>query len=171
MDSAVEYWLSGPLPAIPVLLQPVAHALLQSRREISHLLQSFPQEALWLKPLGLASTGFHLLHLRGVLDRMFSYASHRALNPAQLDALAAETLNGMQTTADLVAAFSRQVDVSLQLLQDTNPAALTEPRFVGRQQIPTTLHGLLVHAAEHTMRHTGQLLVTARVAAAMVSDE
>jgi uncharacterized damage-inducible protein DinB len=36
-------------------------------------------------------------------------------------------------------------------------------RFVGRAKLPSTVLGLLVHAAEHTMRHTGQLLVTVQV--------
>ena len=159
---------------LPGLLQPVAHALLQARRETIILLMEgslILMRDLWLKPLGLASAGFHLLHLRGVLDRMFTYAAGRALDSSQLEYLAAESLPRDQTAKDLVDAFASQVDASVQLLAETDPATLTEPRLVGRKKIPTTLIGLLVHAAEHTMRHTGQLLVTTRVAAAMISDD
>ncbi|MGB3544344.1 MAG: hypothetical protein WBA11_15605, partial [Rubrivirga sp.] len=63
-------------------------------------------------------------------------------------------------------AFGRQVDVALDQLRRTAPDSLTEPRGVGRRQIPSTVIGLLVHAAEHTTRHIGQLLVTVRVVSA-----
>jgi hypothetical protein len=69
-----EVWLRGPVENIPSLLQPVAHALLQAREEVSELLENFPNELLWEKPAGVASTGFHLQHLSGVLDRLFTYA-------------------------------------------------------------------------------------------------
>ena len=54
-----EVWLRGPVENIPSLLQPVAHALLQAREEVSELLENFPNELLWEKPAGVASTGFH----------------------------------------------------------------------------------------------------------------
>ena len=38
-----------------------------------------------------------------------------------------------------------------------------ETRWVGRKRIPSNVLGLLFHAAEHMQRHTGQLLVTAKV--------
>ena len=69
---ATEYWMSGPVDNIPALLQPVAHALLQANLEINHLMQDFPEEKLWEKPAGVASPGFHLQHLTGVLDRLFT---------------------------------------------------------------------------------------------------
>jgi len=34
---------------------------------------------------------------------------------------------------------------------------------VGRARIPSTVLGLLFHAAEHIQRHNGQLLVTVKV--------
>src|ERR1700733_13042786 len=85
-----EVWLRGPLPGMPALLQPVAHALLQAREEVIALMQGFPEEHLWARPAGVASPGFHLQHLAGVLDRLFTYAAGQALNGEQLAALAAE---------------------------------------------------------------------------------
>ncbi|RYY19916.1 MAG: DinB family protein [Cytophagaceae bacterium] len=160
-----EVWLRGPLPAVPPLLQPVAHALLQAREEVTELMQQFPPEKLAERPLGLASVGFHLRHLAGVLDRTFTYARGEALTATQLAYLAAE---GQPPThpgavAELVQAFARQVDTALTQLKNTPEATLPEWRGVGRAQLPSTVVGLLVHAAEHTTRHVGQLLVTARV--------
>ncbi|UYZ57629.1 DinB family protein [Hymenobacter latericus] len=160
-----EVWLRGPLPDMPALLQPVAHALLQAREELEAELHRFPDALLWQRPAGVASVGFHLQHLAGVLDRLLTYARAEQLSPAQLAYLGAEGKPGQTTasTAELLQAFSQQVERALAQLRATNPATLAEARGVGRAQLPSTVLGLLVHAAEHTMRHLGQLLVTARV--------
>jgi uncharacterized damage-inducible protein DinB len=163
--SLPEVWLRGPLPAVPPLLQPVAHALLQAREEITEIMAGFPAEKLTERPLGLASVGFHLRHLTGVLDRTFTYARGEALSPAQLAYLAAEGQPPTHPGAvqELVEAFAQQVDTAITQLIATPEATLPEERGVGRAQLPSTVIGLLVHAAEHTTRHVGQLLVTARV--------
>lgn len=160
-----EVWLRGPLPEVPPLLQPVAHALLQAREEVAEMMTDFPAARLAERPLGLASVGFHLRHLAGVLDRTFTYARGAALSETQLAYLAAEgqppTHEG--AVGELVAAFSTQIDAAITQLQATPESTLAEWRGVGRAQLPSTVIGLLVHAAEHTTRHVGQLLVTARL--------
>jgi len=85
-QSLPEVWLRGPLPEVPPLLQPVAHALLQAREEVSEIMVGFPADKLAERPLGLASVGFHLRHLAGVLDRTFTYALGRGAEryPASL---------------------------------------------------------------------------------------
>ena len=84
-----EVWLRGPLPNIQQLLQPVAHALLQAREEVNEMLAGFPEDKLWIKVAGLAPVGFHLQHLTGVLDRLFTYAAGGKLTDEQLEYLAA----------------------------------------------------------------------------------
>jgi uncharacterized damage-inducible protein DinB len=162
-----EVWMRGPLLDVPPLLQPVAHALLQAREELTELMTGFPDELIWVRPRGrggeVASIGFHLQHLTGVLDRTFTYARAEALSPAQLDALSAEGRPAEITVLALVEQFSRQVDRAMQQLKTTDDTTLTDWRGVGRQQLPSTVLGLLVHAAEHTMRHVGQLSVTVRL--------
>ena len=159
-----EFWLSGPIPNIPSLLQPVAHAILQARREIEEALAAFPSTALWEQPKGVASVGFHLRHIPGVLDRLFTYARGEQLNEQQLNYLKQESVPDITiTTEGLLKRLSEQVDASLQQLKGTDPATIIEARGVGRKQIPSNVIGLLFHAAEHTMRHTGQLLVTVRM--------
>lgn len=161
-----EAWLRGPVPGVPALLQPVAHALVQAREEVRALAADLPDAVLWARPAGVASAGFHLQHLAGVLDRLLTYARGEALSAVQLAHLAAEGTPPTEPggSAGLVAAFEAQVESALAQLRATDPATLTDPRRVGRAGLPSTVLGLLVHAAEHTTRHLGQLLVTVRVA-------
>ncbi|MDB5016054.1 MAG: DinB superfamily protein [Mucilaginibacter sp.] len=163
--SKPEVWLRGPLNDMPGLLQPVAHALLQAREEINDLMQAFPEELLWERPAGLASPGFHLQHMAGVINRIFTYAKGGQLNQEQLDTLNKEGKpegNG-DNLAYLLQAFSKQVDDALIQLRETDVAMLEDKRGVGRAMLPSTVIGLYVHAAEHTMRHAGQLLATVKV--------
>lgn len=158
-----EVWLRGPLPDISFPLQPVAHALLQAREEVEEMMRGFPQRLLWQQPAGVASPGFHLQHLSGVLDRLFTYAKDQPLSSAQLEYLAKEGQPAEITVGELVHAFHLQVDKALEQLRNTPEPALVAFRGVGRAKLPSTMLGLLAHAAEHTQRHVGQLLVTVRV--------
>lgn len=160
-----EVWLRGPVENIPSLVQPVAHALLQAREEVNELLDNFPNELLWERPAGAASTGFHLQHLSGVLDRLFTYADGKQLDNEQIAALKREgdSQQTKATAVELVQAFNAQVDKAMSYLSKIDKQKLTEHRSVGRAQLPSTMMGCLFHAAEHTMRHLGQLIVTVRV--------
>jgi hypothetical protein len=164
-----EVWLRGPVPEIPPLLQPVAHALLQARDEVRAAVGPLAPGPLWARPGGAPSVGFHLRHAAGSLDRLLTYARGESLSAEQRTFLDAETDPGSSPTpaadlvADLVAAFERQVERALDQLRDTQDATLLEPRGVGRLQLPSTVLGLLVHAAEHTSRHVGQIVTTARI--------
>lgn len=163
MPNPPEFWQRGPVPGVPPLLQPVAHALLQAREEVGESLADFPETLLWERPAGVASVGFHLQHLTGVLDRLFTYARGEALSDEQRAWLGAEGKPTEVSVAELVQRFGAQVETALAQLRQTDEATLTDFRGVGRAQLPSTVLGLLFHAAEHTMRHLGQLLVTVRV--------
>ena len=160
-----EAWLRGPIDGVPAVLQPVAHALIQAREETRRLLENFPAELLWSRPAGLASVGFHLQHISGVVDRLFTYARGESLSREQQETLARE---GKQSEARggvdaMLDAFDAQVERALDHLREIDPAALSEARAVGQKRLPSTVMGLLFHAAEHVQRHVGQLLVTTRV--------
>jgi uncharacterized damage-inducible protein DinB len=159
-----EVWQRGPVEGIPSLLQPVAHAILQAKDEVDELMKDFPPGLLWQKPSGAASPGFHLQHLSGVIDRLFTYARGEMLGTEQLEMLKAEGIeDAEQTVPKLLERFNEQVSIALEQLKKTPEKSLAEFRGIGRAQIPTTVVGLLFHAAEHTMRHLGQLLVTVKV--------
>ena len=160
-----EFWLRGPVPGIPALLQPTAHALLQAREEVNLLMTTFPDILLWERPGGVASPGFHLQHLAGILDRLLTYARGQALDHTQLKDLASEgaPAEGQSTVAELLNRFNIQVDKALDQISQTPELTLTQARYVGRARLPSTVAGLLFHAAEHTQRHNGQLSVTVKV--------
>ncbi len=163
-ETQPEVWQRGLVEGIPPLLQPVAHAILQAREEVFLIMKDFPQNLLWEKPAGVASVGFHLQHLSGVLDRIFTYARNEQLSTEQLQQLRNENIspNNDLRIEKLLERFNKQVDFSLTQLKKTDEKTLTDFRGIGRKQIPTTVIGLLFHAAEHTMRHVGQLLVTVK---------
>ena len=162
---ASEVWLRGPIPNIPPVLQPVAHALVQSGEEVEKLLLGFPEEKLWTRPADVASVGFHLQHFVGVLDRLFTYARGQSLTEKQMEYLKSEGMPGdpALTVGEMVNRFKDQIKISLRQLETTSEESLFQPVGVGRKKLPSTVLGLLFHAAEHTQRHTGQLLVTVRI--------
>jgi len=85
--SELEVWQRGPIEGVPALLQPVAHALLQAIEDVEKETSAFPLELIWEKPGGVASVGFHLKHVRGVVDRLFTYARGEMLSDGQIHAL------------------------------------------------------------------------------------
>jgi uncharacterized damage-inducible protein DinB len=160
-----EVWLRGPVPGIPPLLQPVAHALLQALEEVHRVVSPLSSDQLWARPGGAASVGFHVRHAAGSLDRLFTYARGEGLTAEQRAFLAAEGEPGSPPAeaAALASAFELQVGRALEQLRGTQETALLEARGVGRLQLPSTVLGLLFHAAEHTQRHVGQIVTTARI--------
>jgi uncharacterized damage-inducible protein DinB len=162
-----EVWLRGPIAGVPPHLQPVAHSLLQCREEIEGVLAGLTPEQIWGRPPNAASIGFHVLHALGSLDRLFTYARGEALSDAQRRALVQETQPDTAVIgSDLVAAFDVSVARALDQLRSTDETTLTMVRHVGRARLPSTVIGLLFHAAEHTQRHVGQALTTSRLTTA-----
>ncbi|HEX9186298.1 MAG TPA: DinB family protein [Vicinamibacteria bacterium] len=161
---APEAWLGGPIDGVTPYLMPVAHALVQVGRDVERL-AVFSSEELWARPGGAASIGFHLRHVAGVLDRLLTYARGEPLRDDQKAGLKAEGEPGRPPAdaATLVREARAAVDRALAQVRATPHESLLEPRGVGRRQLPSTVLGLLYHAAEHVTRHTGQALTTARV--------
>jgi uncharacterized damage-inducible protein DinB len=143
---------------------PVAHSLLQVREEVEAAVIDLSSEQLWAKPGGLASVGFHLEHLAGSLHRLLTYARGESLSAADHEALAAEGLerSGEDLTA-LVRSLREGIDRALEQVRTTRVDALDELRLVGRARLPSTVRGLLFHAAEHSQRHAGQIITTVRI--------
>jgi uncharacterized damage-inducible protein DinB len=166
MTNLPEVWLRGPVAEIPPLLQPVAHALLQAVEDVRKAVEPLAPEHLWAKPGGAASVGFHVRHAAGSLDRLFTYARGEGLSPEQREYLAAEAEPGASPT-ELAHAFERQVERALEQLRATPESTLRDARGVGRQQLPSNVLGLLFHAAEHTQRHVGQIVTTAKIVQAL----
>lgn len=165
--SEPEVWLRGPLPDVPPLLQPVAHSLLQCREEVSGALRDLTPGQLWARPGGAASSGYHARHAAGSLDRLLTYARGEQLSVAQLEGLRGEGIADLEADAAMrvAAAFDAAIHRALDQVRATPERTLLERRGVGRAQLPSTVIGLLFHAAEHTQRHAGQLVTTAKIVA------
>jgi hypothetical protein len=159
-----EWWQRGPVAGVPLVLQPVAHILLQVRESVHELVPGL-DEAQWnARPAGVASCAFHIKHITGVIDRLFTYARGGSLSDVQFAALGRERepVAAEEVTAVLAALDSR-VDGAIEELRTVDVGTLGDFRGVGRARLPSTVIGCLVHGAEHAMRHVGQLSVTARI--------
>jgi hypothetical protein len=159
-----EWWQRGPVDGVPAVLQPVAHIVLQVGESVPELVAGLT-EAHWnARPANVASVAFHVRHIIGVLDRLFTYARGEGLTDAQFVALRSENAPLAHTdVAPLLVLLTEQVSACLHALRTVDPATLTDAGAVGRAQLPSTVIGCLAHGAEHAMRHVGQLSVTARI--------
>ena len=159
-----EWWQRGPIAGVPDVLQPVAHILLQVQESVHELVDGLTEEQWNARPANVASAAFHVRHITGVIDRLFTYARGQTLNDAQFAALKLE--REPVTVADVstvLSALDARVGAAIDELRDTDPATLGDFRGISRKQLPSTVIGCLVHGAEHSMRHVGQLSVTVRV--------
>ena len=164
-DSQPEPWLRGPVEGVPEALQPVAHAFIAAREDVVAPLTGLSAAQLWAQPGGAASVGFHLMHLAGATDRLLTYARGAALNDQQKAALGAERnpAEPRPTAEELLKGWDAAVERALKQIGETTDADLSTPRLIGRAQLPSTVRGLLFHAAEHATRHVGQIITTAKV--------
>ncbi len=160
-----EAWLSGPVAGVSPLLQPVAHGLLNAKQQIEEALEGLTPEQLVQRPGGAASVAYHVTHAIGSLDRLFTYARGEGLSEAQREALRAEKSVEAQpqTAAALLESFESAVERAMLQLGATSDDSLLEHRGVGRAQLPSTVLGLLFHGAEHSVRHAGQTVTTAKI--------
>lgn len=165
--SANPVWLQGPVKGVPALLQPVAHALVEANEDVQALLPALSIEGAWARPGRAASVGFHVKHAIGSLDRLFTYARGEMLSVDQLATLAAEKMMDRDTATpkQLASDFSVAIDRALAQLRATPETTLLEPREVGRSKLPSNVLGVLVHAGDHTYRHVGQAITTAKIVA------
>jgi uncharacterized damage-inducible protein DinB len=160
--SSVEPWLRGPLDGVHPFLTPALHAYQQAREDLAHWTSGLADEQIWAKPHGLAPVGFQLRHIAGSVERLTTYLKGGQLTGVQMDALRHEMDPGAGRD-ELLHLVHMALLESEKVIRAIDPATLAEPRTVGRKQLPTTVAGLLIHLAEHTQRHVGQVIVTAKL--------
>ncbi len=166
----VEPWLRGTLTEIAPTQRAVVHALELAGEDMERWVLRLPAALLVLEPHGLPSVTFQARHIARSLDRLLTYAEGNALTEVQLAALADErrgTVDPLQLQAELRDGLSGAVA----RVRAFTVEQLAEPRTVGRDRLPTTVAGLLVHVAEHTQRHVGQAITTSKVLHALANDE
>ncbi len=165
METIPEVWLRGPMEGIQPYLQPAAHTLQQVREDIVPVVQDLTDAELWRRPGGAAAIGFHLHHLPGSLDRLLTYSRGAGLSAEQLTALTSErTVHEDKPVLDaLLTRLTGGIERALAYLRTVPADTLLLGREVGRKRLPSTTLGLIVHAAEHSARHAGQIVTLASV--------
>ena len=166
MADLPEPWLRGPFPDVHPLLAPVLFAFQQTREDLAHHTVGLTAAQVWARPHGLAPLGFHMRHIAGSVDRLIIYLEGGLLSDAQIAELAAEMAPGADLP-ELMERIEQALHRAEGVVRSLDPAALGEPRWVGRKRLPTTVIGLLTHIAEHTQRHLGQAISAAKLARAV----
>jgi uncharacterized damage-inducible protein DinB len=162
-QTQTEAWLRGPMPGVDPALMPAAHAFQQTIEDVEKAVTGLSHEQVWMSPGGAPSLGFHLLHLSGSTDRLLTYARGATLNDAQKAAIGAEKTLVPVDLGTLLADLRRTFDAAQAQVRATSPTSLQDARAVGRAGLPTTVLGLIFHAAEHSQRHAGQVVTTAKI--------
>lgn len=167
-----EAWLRGPVPGVPHALMPAAHSFIDAGEELEKAVEGLDAGLFWVRPGGVASVGFHLRHVAGSTDRLLTYARGEGLDTGQLRWLAEEgdPSVGPSDPESLIRGVQVAVQQALQVYRDTPVDTLFDARLVGRSGLPSTVIGLLFHAAEHARRHAGQVIATAAIVRAGGSD-
>lgn len=162
----VEPWLRGTLTEVEPVRRAVLHALALAEEDVLRWTRDLDSETLEMEPLGLPSVAFQMRHIARSIDRLLTYAAGSSLNEAQMNALQTELVGGASTDElrqQVVEAIAAVRPFAMKFSQ----AELNEARAVGRAGLPTTVAGLLIHIAEHTQRHVGQLITTSKVVMAL----
>ncbi|HEX4321990.1 MAG TPA: DinB family protein [Acidobacteriaceae bacterium] len=158
----VEPWLRGTHTDVPAVGRAVLHALELALEDITKWTSGLSYAEVHSQPLGLPSVSFHLKHIARSVDRILSYAEGNALRAEQLVALKSEQ-DGEGTLADLMAEIEASFSNAAGRVRVLAAADFETFRGVGRKQLPTSIGGALVHVADHTQRHAGQIVTTAKV--------
>ena len=161
----VEPWLRGTLMEVDPLQRGVLHALELAVEDVGRWCEGLSEEEMEARPYGMASVGFHARHMVRSLDRLLTYAEGEALTEAQMGELRSE-MDGVSREATLLE-FAEGMEVAVTRVRRFGARSYGTARGVGRKQLPTTVGGLLVHCADHTQRHVGQVVTTAKVVVGM----
>jgi hypothetical protein len=85
------------------------------------------------------------------------------LDETQLKELRSEQESQGQSRDDLFALFDRKLAHAAEIVRGIDPSTLADIREIGRKKVPVPLGVLLVHISEHTQRHVGEAIVTAKI--------
>lgn len=166
-EQQVEPWLRGTHTDVEPVRRAVLHALELAREDVLRWCGPMDAEMLETKPLELPSAAFQMRHIARSLDRLMTYAEGGSLTESQLLQLREEH----QRSDSVLKEFGGAIDRTTQRLLAFGPEQFAEPRGVGRAMLPSTVAGLLIHIAEHTQRHVGQAITTAKVVIALHGAE
>jgi uncharacterized damage-inducible protein DinB len=157
-----EPWLRGTLSDVPVVQRALLHSLQMAQEDTARWCRDLDDRELHARPFNLPSVAFQLRHIARSLDRFCTYAEGAPLTPEQFAALAGE-MDSEGTRDSIFSEMEESLDKTRQRLEAIVRQRLDLPVSIGRKALPTNLTGLLIHAAEHTQRHVGQAITTAKL--------
>jgi uncharacterized damage-inducible protein DinB len=160
----VEPWLRGTLGEVEPVRRAVLHALELAGEDVDQWSGKLDDEQMFARPAGLPPVAFHLRHIARSLDRLLTYAEGGQLSHEQMMELRSEMESDGSAT-EVMAEFRAGLKRAMERVRAIAPESFAEARGVGRKMLPTTVAGLLIHCAEHTQRHVGQMVTTAKVVA------
>jgi uncharacterized damage-inducible protein DinB len=163
-----EPWLRGTRSEIAPVERAVLHSLEMAREDVAKWCSGLSEEELHTWPDQLASPAFHLRHIVRSLDRLLTYGEGGALSAAQMQALASEK-DAQASKEELFQEFTSGLQSAEGRVLSNAGQPLDTPIKIGRKGLTTTRGGLLVHLAEHTQRHVGQAVTTAKLLVAQRS--
>lgn len=164
----VEPWLSGTHSDIPAVSRAVLHAFDLALDDIARWTAGLSDLEVHAQPLGLPPVSFHLKHIARSVDRLLTYAEGGQISADQLALLKSEQ-TGSETLAELLAEVEASFSNATDRVKTLATADFNTFRGVGRKQLPTSIGGALVHVADHTQRHVGQVVTTSKVIKALRS--
>ena len=157
-----EPWLRGTLSDVPVVQRAVLHSLEMAREDTAKWCRALDEREMHARPFNLPSVAFQVRHIARSLDRFCSYAEGTPLSSEQFAALASE-MDDSGTPASIFSELEDSLEKTRRRLEALVRQPPDLPVTIGRKALPTTLTGLLIHAAEHTQRHVGQAITTAKL--------
>jgi len=166
----VEPWLRGTHADVPAVGRAVLHALDLALDDLTCWTGGLRDDQIHAQPLGLTSVAFHLRHIARSTDRLLSYAEGKPLTEKQLSELKSEK-QGDETLAMLLAEVETSFSGAADRVRVLATADFNTFRGVGRKQSPTSIGGALIHVADHTQRHVGQVVTTAKVLRVLLGQE
>ncbi len=156
-----ESWLRGTLADVQPVQRAVLHALELAKEDLQQWCGDLSDDQLNARPGDIAPVAFHIRHIARSCDRLLTYADGAQLSSEQIAAMKGEISPGA-TRAELFAELSVAFDHSAERIRAFLPGDFDQARTIGKKQMPATLGGILVHVADHTQRHTGQAITTAK---------
>jgi len=157
-----EPWLRGTFVDLPYVHRAVVHALQLAEEDLQRWCAGLTEAEFNARPDGITPVAFQLIHIARSVDRLLTYAEGRQLDEVQMAALKSELAPGA-VPAEVFKELGETLERAARRVRALMEQDLEATRTVGRELLPTTLGGLLVHLAEHTQRHVGQAITTAKV--------
>ena len=161
-----EPWMRGTLTDVPAVQRAVLHALELADEDITRWCRDLTRDELNARPFSLPSLAFHMRHMARSCDRLLTYAEQGELSTEQLTALDSEPAPDAEPDA-LFTEFTAALASAAARVRAFSPAHFEDARYIGRRRLPATLAGILIHIADHTQRHTGQAVTTAKLLLAL----